>query len=158
MIDFGQAAKIEVNNNLFRSDERYLLAQFLRYFGEGNPEKIAEIGSKMAVNPEVITQAQKESLSRRLGEILENENLSMKNKLAETLNAFNLEEIPLKTVYSFESLKSLMMIFGEKYVDDKAFMEILENHIKKAYISKIGVSVLNSCHQTINSFFKKFTP
>ena len=128
-IDFGQAVNFTTSALPWRSDDRYVLAQFMRALAQRNVTGLIESGLLMARNPVSLTAVQRSTLAARLNAAMASggDNTQL---LVDLLKSFNESGVIFAGRFSFGALKGLMTLYGEDYVSPAEFDAIFERHIR----------------------------
>jgi len=122
-IDFGQATEFS-RTAFWKSDDRYELAQFLRALGTDDAAGVLRHGSAMATG-----QAQDLSaLKAEVVKIVQGQS-SFSDRLIALVSAFSAAGLPLEGRFTFGAFKGLMTLYGERYVPEEGFRELLARKI-----------------------------
>ncbi len=146
VIDFGQATKLENNNSLFKLDDRFILSELFRGIDSRNEKVISS--SLATMSKKEMSQADIKSLTVKIQKLLASD-LPMKSFMAKMINLMPEIGFPLEEKYSFETLKALMILYGENYVSEEKFSLIMKDLIRSTYLRK----PVRSCKMLINNFF-----
>lgn len=143
-IDFGQLEDFMKSPNPMKYDPRLVLAQFFVSLKEYNVKNIVYYATLMS--RDINLDSDNEKILAKKIEVIINKfknqtNPNYQSLLSEIIIELGEGGIKFSTKYIFGGLKGLIVLFGENYVLESVFKQILVNEIKTLLIKKSPVVI-----------------
>jgi predicted unusual protein kinase regulating ubiquinone biosynthesis (AarF/ABC1/UbiB family) len=132
-IDFGQLEIFE-SRGAFANDDRLKIARFIQALGEGKARDLMTAALELSKNKNTAS-VDRAAVEKTLSTLLSGHE-SFVSKIADIVNALVTAGVELENKFTFGALKGLMVLFGEGYVSDAQFTQLLREEISHLMASK----------------------
>lgn len=138
IIDFGQTQDYS-KRAFWRSDDRYVLAQFVRALREGKPAAIVRFALEMNRDG---APADAAALRAEVAEAAASEKHTF-DKLIAVVNVLAEQGIALEKKFAFGALKGLITLYGEEYVSSEEFSRFMAREVRRRLKAKFPRTLLD---------------
>ncbi len=138
-IDFGQLENFMKSSNPIKYDPRLVLAQFLVALSDLNAKNIVYYANLMSRTMSLTPVQEKvlaDKIEKRLSKFKTQTSKNYQDLMSDIIIDLGDGGIKFATKYIFGGLKGLIILFGEKYVSESVFRNILTSEVKNLLIKK----------------------
>lgn len=143
-LDPGQLENFDKSSNPFKYDPRLVIGKFIKSLVEFNAKDTIYY-AKMMERPGVSTKVNEKELEKSINQLFDKmrnqANPDFKSLMSEVITEIGEADLKFDTRYIFGGLKGLIILYGESYVDEKQFENLLRSELKQLFISKLPLMV-----------------